>query len=139
MPRKGSCLCRAVTFEILEEVRETGACHCMICRKWSGGVYLAVEVAAGNLRVSGEVQAYTSSTWAERCFCPKCGSSLWYRLTAEGPMQGTYHLAFGTLDDRDDVRMQGEIFVDRKPDAYSFAGDHPRLTEAEFLASIGKL
>jgi hypothetical protein len=30
----------------------------------------------------------------------------------------------------------GEIFVDNKPAGYAFAGDHPRLTEAEFLAQF---
>ena len=136
MPRKGSCLCRAVTYEIDHEVNEMGVCHCMMCRKWSGGVYLAVAVPADKLRVSGDVQTYRSSSWAERTFCPRCGTSLWYRVTAPGPHQGEYHLGFGTLDDKVGMKMTGEIFIDKKPEAYSFSGDHQTLTEAEFIASI---
>jgi hypothetical protein len=29
--------------------------------------------------------------------------------------------------------MVGEIFVEDKPDAFDFAGDHPRLTGAEAI------
>ena len=83
------------------------------------------------------IGTYTSSEWAERCFCKTCGSSLFYRLTMEGPMQGTHHFALGTLDDANGIAFEGEIFIDRKPDVYDFAGDHMRMTEAEFLASIG--
>lgn len=136
MSRHGSCLCGAVTYTIKSEVHKTGACHCEMCRRWSGGVYLAVEVAADALEVTGSPKTYKSSDWAERVFCDKCGTSLWYRLTAPGPMHGTYHLGFGTLEDTSGVEFEGEIFVDKKPDAYSFAGDHSRMTEAEFMAMV---
>jgi hypothetical protein len=33
-------------------------------------------------------------------------------------------------------RITGEIFIDRKPPGYDFAGDHPRLTEAETMVMI---
>ena len=137
MTRTGSCLCGAVTYKIKPNVAKTGACHCDMCRKWSGGVFLAVEVPPDGLEVQGEVKSYRSSDWAERCFCPQCGSSLWYRLLAPGPMHGTCHLGFGTLNDTENFEMQGEIYVDQKPDAYAFAGEHPRMTKDEFLASIG--
>ena len=43
-------------------------------------------------------------------------------------------MCLGTFDDQSEFRMATEIFVDRKPDSYEFAGDHERLTEAETLA-----
>ncbi len=139
MPRTGSCLCGAVKYEISADVSQTGACHCGMCRKWSGGVYLGVEVPDGGLQITGkdQLKTYASSPWAERVFCGTCGSSLWYRVTAPGSHQGTYHLGFGTLDDTDGMEMTGEIFIDKKPDAYSFAGDARRMTEAEFMALFG--
>ncbi|QJF49883.1 GFA family protein [Roseobacter ponti] len=139
MPRTGSCLCGAVTYEISADVSQTGACHCGMCRKWSGGVYLGVEVPDGGLQITGEdhLKTYASSPWAERVFCGTCGSSMWYRMTATGSHQGTYHLGFGTLDDTDGMEMMGEIFIDKKPEAYSFAGDAQRMTEAEFMALFG--
>lgn len=134
--REGGCLCGAVTYKITSEVTQTGACHCSMCRAWSGGVYLAIEVPPDGLEVHGTPAVFKSSDWAERAFCGTCGSSLWYRLTAPGPQSGTYHLGFGTLRDTDGIGFEGEIFVDRKPEAYSFAGDHPRMTEAEFMAMV---
>jgi hypothetical protein len=107
-----------------------------MCRAWSGGVFLAVEVPEGGLEVSGTPKVYKSSDWAERVFCGECGSSLWYRLTMPGPQHGTCHVGFGTLKDTDDMGFEGEIFVDRKPDSYSFAGNHKRMTEAEFMAMV---
>jgi hypothetical protein len=107
-----------------------------MCRRWSGGPFLSV----GSSEVSwlGEEQlgTYQSSEWAERGFCSVCGSSLFYRVTAPGPHHGRTHLAFGTLDDQGEIRMTLEYFIDRKPEAYSFAGDRKRLTEAEVFALL---
>ena len=75
---------------------------------------------------------YDSSEWAERGFCSKCGTILFYRLKN----RDGHEMSIGTFDDSSSFRMIGEIFVDRKPDAYEFAGDHPRLTEAEAMAKF---
>ena len=40
----------------------------------------------------------------------------------------------GVFDDQSVFRITGESFTDRKPPGYDFAGDHPRLTEAETMA-----
>ena len=34
---KGGCLCGAVEIEAKTLVAFVGACHCSMCRKWSGG------------------------------------------------------------------------------------------------------
>lgn len=141
MTHSGSCLCKAVTFDISSPIDHVGACHCEMCRSWSGGIYLGVKVAPDGLAVKGEehVKVYTSSPWAERAFCGTCGSSLWYRVTAEGPMQGVYHLGLGTLNDASGIPLTEEIYIDLKPDGYSFAQDTKTMTKAEveaFFASI---
>jgi len=51
---------------------------------------------------------------------------------------GTYIITTGAFDDVEQFDMAGEIFIDEKPGGYDFAGDHPRLTGAEFLASMGQ-
>lgn len=136
MTHTGKCLCGAVTYEVNDLPMETGACHCSMCRRHSGGVYLGVQVPADNITYAGteNIGTYVSSPWAERCFCKTCGSTLYYRVTAPGPHQGQYHIAFGSLDDPSGMKMTGEIFSDLKPDAYAFAGDHHRMTEAETMA-----
>ena len=136
MIRTGSCLCGAVSFEIENAPTKVGACHCGMCRKWSGGIYLAVHLTKDQVTFEGEdkIECYKSSDWAERGFCKTCGSSLFYRVTAPGPTQGDLHLGFGTLDDQSGMYLTEEIFIDRKPEGYSFAEDTSKMTEAEMYA-----
>lgn len=138
MPHTGSCLCGAAKFTITTPITETYACHCGMCRKWSGGITMAVEVPKDGLSVADgdTVKAYASSDWAERVFCTSCGSGLYYRLTAPGPQQGTHYVNLGVLDDPRGIPLTGELFIDEKPDGYALAGDHHRMTSAEFFAMI---
>ena len=137
MSRTGSCVCGAVSFNITTPITETGACHCGMCRKWTGGVFLSVAVPPGGLEITGEehLKVFASSPWAERASCNTCGSSLYYRVTAEGPYAGTSHVGFGTLDDVSGIPFTGEMYIDIKPEAYAFAGDgRHEMTEAEVIA-----
>ncbi len=135
MARNGSCMCGAVKYCIEDDIKETGACHCGMCRKWSGGIYLGIEVPSDKLTIEGQdaLKTYTSSPWAERVFCGNCGSNMWYRVTAPGPHHGVYHVGFGSLDEFEDMKMTGEIFIDLKPSAYSFADETHKMTEAQVL------
>ena len=130
MSHSGKCLCGAVTFSAEGLDPHVHACHCNMCRKFTGGPMLSVSVE--RIEFQGEVGRYASSEWAERGFCAQCGSSLFYRLLEPE----TYIVATGALDDPELFTLSGEIFVDEKPSGYSFAGDHPRLTGEEFMASL---
>ena len=132
MSANGGCLCGAVRFEAEDVSSELHACHCGMCRRWSGGPGLAVQ--AGSVAFTGEehIGRFDSSDWAERGFCMRCGTNLFYRL--KEPDQ--YVLWLGTLDDQTPFALTGEIYVDEKPASYEIAGDHPRLTGEEFLASM---
>lgn len=135
----GSCLCGAVQFEATPSLPHSHACHCEMCRRWSGAALVVVMVAKEAVRWDGEanVRTYRSSDWAERGWCDRCGAALFYRVKAEGPMQGTTFIALGLFDDPDSLPMRHEIYIESKPSAYGFAGDHKRVTGAEFLASFG--
>lgn len=129
----GSCLCGEVTFEAEEVDAHIHGCHCHMCRNWSGGPMLAAN--AGRVRFNNDslITRYDSSDWAERGFCSRCGSNLYYRL--KEPEQ--YVLCMGAFDDPSAFELVGEIYVDEKPPGYDFAGEHPRQTGAEFMASLG--
>ncbi len=139
MAKTGGCLCGGVRFEISTEVKETGACHCGMCRKSSGGIFLGVEVPAEGLRfVEDEtLSIYKSSPWAERGFCGRCGSTLFYRVTADGPHQGVWHVGLGTINEADDLMLTGEIYIDKKPSGYALAGDTHKMTEADVMKMFG--
>jgi hypothetical protein len=134
MPVTGRCLCGAVSFVAAGVDPDVHACHCSMCRRWSGGPGFAA--AAGSVRLDGDehIGRYDSSAWAERGFCTRCGTNLFYRLKASD----RYLLWLGTFDDQSPFKVVNEIFFDEKPASYALAGDHPRLTGAEFLASLPK-
>lgn len=77
---KGTCLCGDVTYEASVKAN-AGACHCKMCRQWSAGPFMSVHVD-GEITFSGEqnISIYCSSEWAERGFCKRCGSNLFYKL-----------------------------------------------------------
>jgi hypothetical protein len=124
----GRCLCGAVRFSAEHVETDHHACHCDMCRRWSGGsAFFATEVRGLVLEGTENLGTYASSDWAERGFCRNCGSTLYYYLK---PTQA-YMMSVGAFDDASMFRLVREIFIDRKPDGYAFAGEHPRWTEAE--------
>lgn len=136
----GGCLCGQVRYRLAEAPVAFGACHCGMCRKFSGGVELGVQITANDLTwESGEdlIQTYASSDWAERGFCSKCGSSLFWRFTGDGPLQGMFSISAGSLDSLEGLTFDTEVYIDHKPGGYAFAGERTRMTEAEVLKMAG--
>lgn len=131
---KGQCMCGAVTVTMVPAKPEIHACHCGMCRRWTGSAFLEIDAAPGTLKAEGPVRSFKSSDWAERASCGTCGSPLWYRLT--DPKADFHAVSAGLFEDTG-FALTKEIYIDRKPGGFAYAGDHPRLTEQEFLASIG--
>ena len=140
MAKNGKCLCGAVHFEIKKKVEEAVACHCDMCRHWTGGIFIAVAVPSDQLIVQGaeHVRVYTSSAWAERAFCGTCGSSLWYRVTAQGPHFDEYFIGMGTLERPSGIPLTTELFIERKPDGYEFSGQTQQLTEEQTMEMFAR-
>lgn len=134
MSATGHCLCGAITYTAENIETDIHVCHCSMCRRWTGGPAFAA--SAGKVDFVNEqlITRFDSSEWAERGFCSRCGTNLFYRLKESNH----YMLWMGTFDDQESFRMAGEIFVDEKPAAYCFSGDHPRMTGDEFMASLQK-
>lgn len=101
-----------------------------MCQRWSGGLFLCFD--ADRVEVTGDVARYQSSSFAERAFCPTCGSHLWMRDTTEG---GGYDLMPGLFDAALSWPLRSEIYTDRALAALSLAGDHRRATRAEYEAT----
>lgn len=130
---EGKCLCGAVKFKANVVHTNYSACHCGQCRRWNGGPpFFGVRTSDVQFEGAENITRFESSGWAERGFCSKCGTHLFYFLK---PMSA-YMMTAGTFDDQTAFKLASEIFIDGKPDGYAFAGDHPRLTEAETLAKF---
>jgi hypothetical protein len=124
----GRCLCGAVSFTSLD-AEEIGACHCGFCRRWGGGPLLAVHCGP-DVRFHGtdNVTVYASSEWAERAFCKRCGTHLYYKLLPTGE----YFIPAGTFETTD-FNLASQIYIDKKPGYYSFANQTPMLTEQQVI------
>ena len=137
MDRTGRCLCGAVTFTARGLSAEASACHCGMCLRWAGGPWIGVFTKAIDFGDESAVTVAQTSAWAERGFCGKCGSGLFYRVTAEGEHHEVTSVSLGTLDDTSGVSLTKEWFIDRKPDVYALEGERTRVTEAEAMAMFG--
>lgn len=138
--RTGRCLCGAVRFRAEDVPDHFGVCHCEMCRRWAGSALFGISIPAEAMVLEGEehIQRIQSSAWAERAWCGRCGSGLWYRVTAEGgPGHGLYEVPLGLLDDTTGIHVSREIFIDEKPEGYALDGGHERLTRARVLEMYG--
>ncbi|MBE9067393.1 GFA family protein [Leptolyngbya cf. ectocarpi LEGE 11479] len=132
--KNGSCLCGAVSFTTSNFSKKVGACHCDMCRKWGGGPFMEVDCGTG-IAFKGEenITVYDSSDWAERGFCNKCGSHLFYRL--KGSNQ--HMVPVGLFDDQAPFVFDSQVFIDKKPSFYSFANQTNNMTAAEIFEMYG--
>ena len=132
-------MCGAVRFSAHNVPDVFGACHCEMCRRWAGSAFMGVSVSEEDVEFTGEqnISRVQSSQWAERAWCNACGSGLWYRVTASGPLSGKYSLPVGLFDSTDAMKLVSEIFVDCKSGAFSFAGNTRKLTRAEVEKKFG--
>ena len=130
----GKCLCDACAVEIVPAEQALHVCHCDMCRAWTGMALMAVKVMPGDLKIEGPVRTRQTSAWAERAWCDECGSALFYRVTAEGPYHGVAHVASGLFENAGGLLLTGELYTDKRPGGYSFAGNLHGMTQAEVEA-----
>jgi hypothetical protein len=131
--RTGGCLCGSVRFEASPLRLDMDACHCSMCRRWSGGVFMAVPCGDGvAFQSAATLGIYRSSEYGERLFCRECGSSLIWRLQ-DGSSAA---VALQAFDDLSGFVFVEEIFVDEKPDHYAFANETRKRTGAEVMAQF---
>ena len=77
---KGSCLCGAVRFSVEGDLKDPDACHCNICRKWTGHYLVSTDIPREALSIQGEenISWYKSSEKVRRGFCKTCGTNLFF-------------------------------------------------------------
>ena len=128
-----SCLCGSVTMTATQVSRKLEACHCSMCRKWGGGPALVVD-CGNEVEIDGveNVTVYNSSDWAERGFCSVCGTHLFYRLKDSNQ----HIIPAGFFSDIGELEFEKQIFIDEKPDYYSFANETEAMTGVEVFAQF---
>lgn len=119
---KGKCLCGSIEVDTSDQ-RDFGVCHCTMCRRWTGGPMFAVHCGSGVSFIGDTPSKYKSSDWAERGFCSKCGTHLYYHLLPNNE----YVLPVGLFQDQE-FSFSSEIFIDEKPSYYEFSNQTNKLT-----------
>ncbi|MCZ0864594.1 GFA family protein [Dasania sp. GY-19] len=129
--KSSRCLCGQVEIHLDHMSQQVGACHCSMCRTWGGGPYMEVNCGT-DVSFTGEehIKVYASSDWAERGFCGVCGTHLFYRLK----QTGEHMVPIGLLGDEPGLVFKSQVFIDEKPDFYSFANQTQTLTGPEVFA-----
>lgn len=98
MALTGRCHCGAISYSAEGEPEHHALCHCSDCRRWAGAPMASwIAFKAENVAISGEPVTYQSSQFAQREFCGRCGTGLFYRN--EQFLPGIIDIQSGTLDD----------------------------------------
>ncbi len=122
----GSCLCRAVRYEVRGDLAPIQVCYCGDCRKAQGAAFGSnIPVATANLTLlSGEdeLRAYESSPGKERVFCGRCGSPVFSRLASKPEV---VRLRAGTLDEPVSTKIGFHFHVESKADWWPISDDAP--------------
>lgn len=140
--KTGQCMCGAVTFRVAEVPADFGVCHCKMCQRWTGSALLGVTVPKDKVVWSGEgnIATLQSSKWAKRGWCKKCGSGLYFTVTADSPYSNDIEVPIGLFDAPDDFNMTSEIYIDHKPESFAFAGGGRKtMTRQECVEKFGVL
>jgi hypothetical protein len=100
----GGCLCGDVRVVATGAPYRVGICHCLDCRKHHGAVFgVSAMFPEDAVTIEGATRDYDG-----RCFCPRCGSSVFARFEDE------IELHLGTLDEPDRLAPTYESWVIRR-------------------------
>ncbi len=88
-----------------------GVCHCLTCRKETGGPFMAFAVwDRGQVSVTGELRSWIATT-DHRHFCPICGSALFSTHDTDNEIE----VRLGCLDDAPTGLLPDyELFIGRR-------------------------
>ena len=121
---QGTCLCRAVSFEVSGPLPPPDACHCTQCRKQSGHFWASTDVLRSALTIHGadKLTWFSSSEKVRRGFCSTCGSVLFW----DPIRRDTIGVAMGAFESPTDTRLAVHIHVADKGDYYDIADGVPQ-------------
>jgi hypothetical protein len=125
----GGCLCGRIRYRGATPLLRGVICHCSMCRKHSGAPALAfVHLPAASFAwVAGEPSWYRSSPYAERGFCPNCGSTIAMR---EEVLADRVQVCVGSLDTPDVVVIDDHVWVSERISWFDVKDDLPRFAKS---------
>jgi hypothetical protein len=109
------CACGSVKFEFNADPAFIANCHCLDCKKASGGE-MATFFGVRQDDLSGTPKAFhyiaESGKGLDRNFCPECGARLFTSNLESFP--GTVFIMLGSLDRPELIEPKLEMFTKRR-------------------------
>lgn len=112
------CACGNIRFEFDTDPDFVAVCHCLDCKKASGGeaaTFFGIPESDFVL-VAGKPQAFSyiaqSGKKLDRNFCPDCGARVFTNHLESFP--GTVFVTLGSLDDPRGIEPRLEMFTKRR-------------------------
>lgn len=126
----GGCLCGGVRYEVHGTLRPVIMCHCTQCRRMTGHFMAATATRLDDFRLIAQepLRWYQSSPQAQRGFCARCGSTLFWKDAGRAYVS----IAAGTLDDSRGLSVAGHIFVGDKGAYYDIDDAAPQFNDGAF-------
>ena len=129
--RQASCRCGQLTVRCEGEPVRISVCHCLDCKKRSGSAFTAqARFPAEKVDVQGRFNSWsrTADNGLEvvYCFCPECGSTLFYR---GGSFEGLVAVPVGNFADPAFPAPAFSVWEKRKHSWVAVLGDEVRHSE----------
>lgn len=123
---EGGCLCGAIRYRATARPLRGVICHCEMCRRHSGAPALAFVhfPKASFTWLLTEPRWYRSSPYAERGFCPECGSTVGMR---EAVLADRVQICAGSLDEPGRIRIQDHVWTRSQLPWFEIQDDLPRF------------
>ena len=118
----GGCLCGAVRYEVRGPLRrEVNACHCRICRRFTGGLWAGTAAWRKDVSIEDDdaLTWYQSSPHARRGFCGRCGSGLFWEGTGDPDLV----IAASSLDEPSGLRLTMHSMTVEAADFWDFSDE----------------
>jgi hypothetical protein len=95
------CSCGAITVSFPEEPQVVVACHCIECQRRTGSPFgVGTYFPAERVKISGTAKEFVRDGSSGRklsfCFCPNCGSTVYWRMGMQPEVIG---IAIGAIAD----------------------------------------
>ncbi len=128
---QGGCHCSAIRYLIDGTPMYETNCHCSICRKTSGALYIAwftVKKSSFQL-LSGTLHRYQSSSKGKRGFCGNCGTQLLYE---DSEVSDEIDITTFSLDNIELIPPKDHTWVESKPSWVVVYDDIPKHQKSPY-------
>jgi len=126
-PLRGQCLCGAIRVSVAQWETDLWACQCTMCRRWGSGPLFGIIGQGATFESEDHLGIYPSSHFAERGFCLRCGTHLFFRFQG----RDGYGFSLGLFPQLSHVAVGREIFVDERAGYCRLASRARQLTSAQ--------